>query len=121
MIRVLSITTLLVSFSAFSGGGGSWSPSISPGHCVTASFNPFTVSWNDMAQCREAIEKGYATGVGFSGPVTYGTGTQVHHTRYFNGVVKPGTRLSAAQMGVPEIVDGHKINGVGKISAFWAN
>lgn len=118
---ILALSTLVMSNIVIAGGGGSWSPSISPGHCVGVSYNPFSVFWNDLSQCREAIEKGYAKGVGFSGGVSYGTGSQSSETRFFSGVVKPGSKLSAAQVGIPETLDGdNKINGAGKITAFWA-
>lgn len=117
---LFGMSALIMSFSTIAGGGGSWSPSISPGHCVKVSYNPFTVSWDNMSQCNEAITNGYAKGVGFSGVVSYGSGSQSANMRAFNGVVKPGVQLSAAQVGVPETIDGKKINGVGNIAAFWA-
>lgn len=40
---IFGMSALIMSFSSIAGGGGSWSPSISPEHCVGVSYNPFSV------------------------------------------------------------------------------
>ncbi|CAM6624225.1 TPA: hypothetical protein ACNB0W_004647 [Escherichia coli] len=116
---IFGMSALIMSFSSIAGGGGSWSPSISPEHCVGVSYNPFSVFWTGMKQCQEAIDHGYAQGVGFSGVVSYGNGNESSNMRAFSGVVHPGERLTSKQLGVPETIGNAKINGTGKIAAFW--
>lgn len=109
----------VLSFSA-SAGSQSQKTVVNAGNCISVSFNPFTVSWNEKPECRDYINQGYAKGVGFSGEVSYGKNYQSTDWMTFVGHVKPGEKVTSSQLGLHEVLsDGSKINGTGKLLTYW--
>ena len=114
---LLGITALTMSFAALAGGGGSsWQPSVSPGHCVKNSPSPQTdLVWNNIPACNEVISKGYASGVYVSGKLVY-EGGQI--TRGYSGFLKPGQNV---KMDYPKEINGKKFIGTAASNYQWLN
>ena len=116
---IFSVLLTLLSFSAFAGSQSRTSV-VSAGNCIALSYNPFTISWIEVNECRNYINQGYAKGVGFSGEVSYGKGYQSTNWKTFVGHVLPGEKVTSSQLGIPEVLsDGSKINGSGNILTYW--
>ena len=117
---ILGMTVFIFSMSAFAGSNNSsQTPPVSAEFCVGASFDPFTVGWVEKPKCRDAIDKGYAKGIGFSGIVSYGANNQSAATKSFVGKIKPGEKKTSSQLGVPETFNGHKLSGLRSLTAYW--
>ncbi|EAA1181479.1 hypothetical protein GEY59_21535 [Salmonella enterica subsp. enterica serovar Mikawasima] len=86
-----SLLVSVLTFGAFTsvsyagGGGASWQPSVAPINCVLGNSNEFF--WNDIKDCNEVIEKGYAEGVRYTGAFKYDDGS----TKNFDAVIYRNT------------------------------
>ncbi|MCG9430048.1 hypothetical protein LCT58_23440 [Escherichia coli] len=104
---IIGLTILFSSFTAFSGG--SWKPSVDPISCImSTSSDNGAWSWNDgNVSCNEVIERGYASGVAYSGKFVYADG----NSQNFHVVIKPGEKKQVSPYGQPQ--------GISDYYALW--
>lgn len=102
------------SFSAFAGGGATWSPSVAAAQCIEFTGEGFTggYKWNNSPSCNEVISKGYALGAQVSGKVVYKNGD----TLGFSGLVKPGSKYI---IKAPETYNGYGYRGLADTFVQW--